>query len=163
MSVFQHAINQWKFNRDRTLETLTAIEETGDSLGVLGWRPGPGRAHIGWQMMHIAITEERFAMMKPVPETSVTRELMDRFKNGSTPDEDIPSLDDIRRVLEETRGHLLATIEQYSEDDLTVVPESLKERGWPLGMVLQVIAWHEVHHQGQAHITFNLWKASQSS
>jgi hypothetical protein len=27
--------------------------------------------------------------------------------------------------------------------------------------VLQIISWHEPHHQGQAHITFNLWKAGQ--
>jgi len=92
----------------------------------------------------------------------VTRELMDRFRGGSTPDDDIPPLEEIHRVLEETRGHLLATVEQFTDADLEIVPDSLKERGWSLGMVLKVIAWHEPHHQGQAHITFNLWKASQA-
>ena len=36
----------------------------------------------------------------------------------------------------------------------------LEERGWNIGKALQIIAWHEPHHQGQAHITLNLYKAA---
>jgi len=28
--------------------------------------------------------------------------------------------------------------------------------------VLHIIAWHEPHHQGQAHITSNLYKATHT-
>ncbi len=161
MSIIAVSTDLWKFNRDRTLATLDDIAKAGDPQSVLGWRPGPGRAHIAWQLMHIGITEERFASIRPVSETSITTELSGRFRGGSTPDDDIPSLDEIRRALEEGRGHLLATMSQFSDDDLDMVPEMLRERGWSLGTILQVIAWHETHHQGQAHITLNLWKASQ--
>ena len=37
------------------------IEAEPNARSVLAWRPGPGRAHIGWQLMHIGITEELFA------------------------------------------------------------------------------------------------------
>lgn len=162
MSIITQATEMWSFNRDRTLATLDSIAETDDPQAVLGYRPGPGRAHIAWQLMHIGITEERFAMIRPVPETTMTPELIERFRGGSTPDDDIPPLEEIRRVLAETREHLLATFQQFSDDDLGMIPERLKERGWNLGTVLKVVAWHETHHQGQAHITFNLWKVAHS-
>lgn len=101
-------------------------------------------------------------MMNPDFQTSLPDELFGHFRKGSTPDEKVPSLIEIRRVLEETRSHLLATLQQFTDDDLGIIPDSLKERGWDLNTALKIIAWHEPHHQGQAHITFNLWKASQA-
>lgn len=161
MSIIGVRVEQWKFNRDRTLETIQRIGEMPDPQAALSWQPGVGRANIGWQLMHTAITEERFAMMNPDFVSSLSKDLVSRYCKGSVPDESVPSLDEIRQTLEETRGHLLATAETFSESDLSVVPESLKERGWNLGMALQIIAWHEPHHQGQAHLTLNLWEASQ--
>ena len=38
------------FNRERTLGTLATIEKLPDPAKALGWRPGPGRAHIAWQI-----------------------------------------------------------------------------------------------------------------
>lgn len=153
----------WNFNRGRTLALLKTIEDSANPQAVLGWRPGPGRAHMAWQLMHIGITEERFALIKPVADSTVTIELIDRFRGGSEPDDDIPSAAEIRHVLEETRGHLLATMSQFSDADLETIPERFQDRGWTLDTVLKVLAWHEPHHQGQAHITFNLWKAAQDS
>lgn len=160
MSIIAQATEHWKFNRDRTLATLRAIEELPHPQAALGWRPGPGRAHIAWQLMHIAITEERFALIGPVSETTITPATIDRFRGGSVPDDDIPPAGEIRRVLEETRNHLLSTFSQFTDADLDVVPERLRERGWSIGTLLKVLAWHEPHHQGQAHITLNLWKAA---
>ena len=80
---------------------------------------------------------------------------------GSTPDDDIPSLDSIREVLDRSRQDLLQTIQAFSDDDLEVIPEAFRERGWTLGTIIQVISWHECHHQGQAHLTLNLYKAAQ--
>lgn len=160
MSTISITLDVWKFNRNRTLATLDAVAELPDPAAVLGWRPGPGRAHIAWQLVHVGITEELFAterLLGTVPEFA---DLVPRFKGGSTPDDEIPTVDEIRHVLETSRDHLLNTLSTFSDADLGVVPEAFRERGWSLGTILQVLAWHEPHHQGQAHITLNLWKAA---
>jgi uncharacterized damage-inducible protein DinB len=149
---------QWKFNRERSLATLGQIAELPDPQAVLGWRPGPGRAHIAWQFMHIGVTEELFATERLDGSQAAFKELVARFKGGSTPDDNIPSLEEIRDVLSTARQHLLAATSKLKEEDLSRIPESLKERGWTQKIALQIVAWHEPHHQGQAHATLNAWK-----
>ncbi|MBS0263799.1 MAG: DinB family protein [Planctomycetes bacterium] len=146
--------------RERTLATLAAIEKLPHPEKALGWRPGPGRAHIGWQMMHIAVTEELFATERFLGTAPAYPELVPRFKGGSTPDDNIPSLSELRDVLTQSRSHLRATLLKLTEADLGVIPEALKQRGLTIGKALQIIAWHETHHQGQAHITLNLFNAA---
>ncbi len=150
----------WEFNRSRTLATLDDIAKQPDPTAVLGWRPGPGRAHIAWQLMHVGVTEELFATERLFGRTAGFTDLIPRFKGGSTPDDNIPSADQIREVLNASRQHLLEGLTQLTEADLSRIPESglLKERGWTFAKALQIINWHEAHHQGQAHITLNLWK-----
>lgn len=143
----------------RTLTTLDAIAELPNPADVLGWRPGAGRAHIAWQLMHIGATEETFATKHILGTPPEDAETIERFRGGSTPDDDIPPVDDIHRLLDSSREHLLATISQFTDDDLGTVPEPFQQRGWSLGKILQILAWHEPHHQGQAHITLDLWKA----
>jgi hypothetical protein len=63
-------------------------------------------------------------------------------------------------VLGEGRAHLLDTLSQFSDANLGDIPEALRERGLKLLDVLHILGWHEAHHQGQAHITVNLYKAS---
>ena len=41
-------------------------------------------------------------------------------------------------------------------------PHFFKERKLALADVLNLLAWHEAHHQGQAHITLNLYKATHA-
>ncbi|HEX5242673.1 MAG TPA: hypothetical protein VFW23_05365, partial [Tepidisphaeraceae bacterium] len=49
------------FSRNRLLGTLETIEKSGQDMSkVLAWRPGPGRAHIGWQAMHCAATHDKY-------------------------------------------------------------------------------------------------------
>ncbi|MFO0918932.1 MAG: DinB family protein [Planctomycetaceae bacterium] len=149
------------FNRTRTLATLDDIARQPNPAAILGFRPGPGRAHIAWQFLHVGITEELFATERMVPGTTPAyADLVPRFKGGSTPDDDIPELSLIRKVLEESRGHLLATLDKFSDADLPTIFPWFKERGWTFGRVLQVLCWHEGHHQGQAHISYNLWKGA---
>ncbi len=148
------------FNRERTLGTLATIEKLPDPAKALGWRPGPGRAHIGWQIMHIGITEELFATDRFLGTLPAYAELVPRFKGGSTPDENIPSLSSIRDVLAQSREHLRQTVLHLTEADLAKVPPALKERNVTIGKALHIISWHEGHHQGQAHITLNLFKAA---
>lgn len=164
MSTIHSLISQYQFNRPRTLGLLEKIEQEREPQRVLGWRPGPGRAHIAWQLMHIGITEELFASERLVMGAkSGFADLVPRFKGGSTPDDEIPAPDLIRQVLEDSRAHLLETLGKFSDRDLGTMPESLpepmKQRKLALLDILQIIAWHEAHHQGQAHITFNLFKS----
>ncbi len=161
MSAAQTFARCYEFNRLRTLGLLDKIAAEPDPRQVLGWRPGPGRAHLAWQFMHIGVTEEIFATERLAPEKpGAFTDLWPRFRGGSTPDDDIPSLEQIRTVLAEGRQHLLATLANYGDDRLAEVPEALKARAWTIQDVLYVIGWHEAHHQGQAHITFNLYQAS---
>ena len=158
MSAIDVYLQAMDFNRTRTLATLDDIAKQADPAAVLGWRPGAGRAHIAWQLMHIGITEELFGTERLFGRTPAYAEMVPRFKGGSTPDDDIPSVALIREVLEQSRVHLKAALAQFTDDDLGVIPDWFKERGWNLARVLQVVCWHEGHHQGQAHITLNLWK-----
>jgi uncharacterized damage-inducible protein DinB len=167
MSTFQHSIAAYQFNRGRTLATLDRAAQEPNPAQALGWRPGPGRAHVAWQLMHIAITEELFATERLAPGSQPAwPNLVPRFRGGSTPDDDIPTVEAIRQHLRESREHLLATLGRFSEQDLETMPEGLPEglktRKFTLQGKLHLLSWHEVHHQGQAHITLNLIKASQA-
>jgi hypothetical protein len=151
----------WEFNRGRTLALLELIEKEADPIAVLGWRPGPGRAHIGWQLTHIGVTEDIFATERLVEKPSNWTDIRPRFRGGSKPDDDIPSPALIREILSSSRASLLETVSAYGDDRLGEIPELLKERGWRVKDVLHIIGWHEAHHQGQAHLTYNLNKAAR--
>jgi uncharacterized damage-inducible protein DinB len=161
MSTVETLIKSYEFNRDRTLGLLDGIEKLPDPRAALAWRPAAGRAHIGWQLTHIGVTEEIFATERLAPQKQGKwAELWPRFRGGSTPDDDVPTIDTIREILADGRRELLATLSSYSEAQLQEVPEGLKARNWRVLDALHVIAWHEGHHQGQAHITLNLFKAA---
>lgn len=160
MSTLDTLIKSYEFNRVRTLGLLNRAEQEADPREPLGWRPAEGRAHVAWQLMHIGVTEETFATERLAPDKAgAFTELWPRFRGGSTPDDDIPSADEIRRVLNEGREHLLDSLSQFDEDNLGDIPDAFKERGLTLLDVLHILGWHEGHHQGQAHITLNLYKA----
>jgi uncharacterized damage-inducible protein DinB len=159
MSTVATFLPMYEMFRARTLGLLTTIEQEPDPLAVLSWRPAPGRAHIGWQLTHIGVTEELFATERLVPGTAPAfGDLVPRFKFGSTPDENVPTPDVIRQVLNESRAHLVATLSKFGDDQLTWIPPALQARPLTLLDVLHILGWHEAHHQGQAHITLNLYK-----
>lgn len=161
MSFIETCLSQWDMNRTKTLAKLDEIAKLPNPALVLGWRPGPGRAHLAWQFLHIGITEELFATERLMGTVPAFPDMIPRFRGGSTPDENIPEIDRIRDVLDASRTHLRQTISTLQESDLTVIPPAMKERGLNIGQILQLLSWHEAHHQGQAHITLNLWKATQ--
>jgi uncharacterized damage-inducible protein DinB len=163
MNTIDIFINSYQFYRGRTLGLLDAIEKLSDPQAALAWRPGAGRAHIGWQLMHIAVTEEIFATERLNPhKAGAFTELWPRFRGGSKPDDNVPTAADIREKLAAGREHLLATLREYTEDRLTEIPPALAERKLTVRDVLYILGWHEAHHQGQAHITLNLYKAAQA-
>jgi hypothetical protein len=89
---------------------LEAIEKGAPDLRhALGWRPGPGRAHIAWQAMHLAATHDRYlnVLLKGgVPEDD---QLVKDFAGGSTPsDTKVPTLGEIRKKLDANLAALRA-------------------------------------------------------
>ena len=161
MSTLHSLIAAYQFNRPRTLGVLEKIEQEKEPQKILGWRPGPGRAHIAWQLLHVGITEELFATERLMPGSQPAfPDLIPRFKGGSKPDDEIPAAALIRQVLDQSRAHLLETLGRFSDKDLGTIPEAFKERKLALVDILHILAWHEPHHQGQAHITLNLYKAA---
>src|SRR5262249_44498598 len=85
-------------------------------------------------------------------------EFVRRFAGGSTPDDDIPSVDVIRRYLADRRSALLDHLAGLSDADLATRPS--EQIPWPYQEWFTLLAWHEAHHQGQAHLTFNLYKSA---
>src|ERR1041384_1349058 len=93
-----------EFSRARLLGTLDAIEKSGQDTGkVLAWRPGPGRAHIGWQAMHCAATHDRYLNVRIKGGTQGKDEALGAaFGGGSTPsDTNVPTMAAIRTKLKE--------------------------------------------------------------
>jgi hypothetical protein len=148
-----------EFTRRKTLGTLEAVAAQPDPAAALGWRPGPGRAHAAWQLMHIAATDDRHLYVRMRGGEPREPELVKRFAGGSTPDDTIPSLDDIGRYLTDRRQELLDHLSELKDADLETKPNP--QAPWAYREWFQVLAWHEGHHQGQAHLTLNLFKASR--
>ena len=153
MSYTDFLIAQIELNRKKTVATLERAAEAG----ALDWRPGEGKAHVAWQVMHTAATEESFAGERLTTAGLKNAETVDAYRHGSTPQDAVPSVDEVKAYLTESRATLVETIRGLDESKLDDVPEQMSDRGWSLRDALQLICWHECHHQGQAHITMNLF------
>ncbi|MBS0209375.1 MAG: DinB family protein [Planctomycetes bacterium] len=159
MSIIETIIPLYELNRTRTLGLLDKVLAEPNPREVLAWQPGPGRAHIGWQLTHISVVEEMFASERLAPhKANAFPDLTARFKFGTTADQNVPSPEELRRLLDESRTHLLATLREAGDARLGEIPPALAERKLTVRDVLHILGWHEPHHQGQAHITFNLYK-----
>ena len=149
-----------EFSRTKTLATLDAVAKLDNAAKVLGWRPGPGRAHVAWQLMHIAATDDRHVHMRMTGGQPQEAENVRRFAGGSTPDENIPSLDEIRRYLTAQRKEVTAYLQKLEPAMLDKKP--MEQAPWTHREWVKMLAWHEAHHQGQAHITLNLCKTANA-
>ena len=149
-------------NRAKTLATLDRALELGDATTVLGWRPEANRAHVGWQLMHIAVTEEKFGFARLHGADCPHPELIEAYGHGSTPSDVAPSVEDIRSLLSSTRADLIEAVRKLDGVDLDERPDSMSDRGWSYNDALRLLVWHEAHHQGQSHITLNLYEAARS-
>src|SRR5262245_19544682 len=103
-----------EFSRARLLGTLDAIEKSGAEVStVLAWRPGPGRAHIGWQAMHCAATHDRYLNVRIKGGSAKDEALTANFAGGTTPaDDKVPTIGEIRAKLEKAYGDLKAYASQ---------------------------------------------------
>lgn len=153
------------FTRQRLLGSLDAIEKSGhDPAAVLRWRPGPGRAHIGWQAMHCAATHDKYLNVNikglPAPTDPA---LVSAFGGGSTPsDQNVPTLAAIRQALDANCRSLRDYLRNASPAELArQVGPTDRRRTVAESAIL--LAWHEAHHQGQIHLTWNLFQSAHRS
>ena len=155
---------QLDFTRQRLLAILETIEKSGQPVEkVLAWRPGPGRAHIAWQAMHCAATHDRYleVRLKGGEGTPKNPRVAEEFGGGSTPsDSNVPSLAAIRQELAARYESFRAFVAGLTPADLArkVVMGGGVER--TIGESILLLTWHEAHHQGQIHLTWNCYKAA---
>jgi hypothetical protein len=147
------------FNRRKTLDLLDNLGKQANPQEILGWRPGPGRAHMAWQLMHIAATDDRHVHVRMQGGEPHNAEYVRRFAGGSVPDDQVPNLEDIRAYLLSQRQALVNHFAKVEETALTTKPNP--QAPWTYQEWVKVLAWHEAHHHGQAHLTFNLYRAAQ--
>ncbi len=147
-----------EFARKRTLDLFDTLAKRPDAQQVLAWRPGPGRAPIGWQLMHLGATDDRHLHVRMGSGEPTNPDYVRRFAGGSTPDDNIPSLDEIRRYAMERRQAVLERLRSLRDDQLGKKPT--EQAPWTFQEWAQVLAWHEAHHHGQAHLALNLYKAA---
>jgi hypothetical protein len=144
------------FSRNRLLNTLADIEKSGKNPAqVLAWRPGPGRAHIGWQAMHCAATHDRYLNVGVRGAKPADERLVAAYGGGSTPsDDNIADFSTIRATLEKTFTPFRDFVANLSDEE--------QARKLPNGRTvvesILLLTWHEAHHQGQIHLTWNLYK-----
>jgi hypothetical protein len=153
---FADLIEFLEFSRQKTLATLEVLAKEPDVGKALAFRPGPGRAHLGWQLMHIGATDDRHVHVRMTGGQPQDAENVRRFAGGSTPDDNVPTLDEIRRYLTSQREELLKHLRGVDASMLDKKPN--EQAPWTYREWIKVLAWHEAHHQGQAHAILNLYK-----
>ena len=151
------------FSRARLLGTLDAIEKAaGADVGrALAWRPAPGRAHVAWQAMHCAATHDRYLnVLLRGTGAPKDRALCDAFAGGSTPsDDDVPGLATIRATLARTFDDYRAHVAGLDANALARVQAMPNGTTRTVAESITLLAWHEAHHQGQIHLTWNCYQA----
>jgi hypothetical protein len=150
------------FSRARLLGVLDAIEKSGyDVNKVLAWRPGPGRAHIGWQAMHCAATHDRYVNVRLKGGSEIDPETVKNFGGGSTPsDDNVPTLPAIRTALEKHYAAFKNYVANATEAELAKKYDFPNNVQRTAAESVILLTWHEAHHQGQIHLTWNLYKAA---
>ena len=151
-----------EFSRTRLLATLDAIEKSGQDVAkVLAWRPGPGRAHIAWQAMHCAATHDRYLNAGILQGSVKDQELVANFAGGSTPsDTNVPTLAVIRQKLAATYNPLKKFASEQTPQSLMRQVPAPGGKTRTVAESIVLLTWHEAHHQGQIHLTWNLYKAA---
>lgn len=151
----------YDFGHARLLESLQTIEKSGaDPAKVLAWRPGAGRAHIAWQAMHCAATLDNYVNARLHGGKPGDPDLVARYGGGSTPaDDHIPDLATIRQALEKHGKPFRDYLAKANASELSQ-KKMFGKTERTVGEALVLLIWHETHHQGQIHLTWNLYKAA---
>jgi hypothetical protein len=116
-----------------------------------------GRAHIGWQFMHLAATYHKFAYYADKT-YSLDEKFISDFGHGSTPDANRRiSLDQISQSLDTEFNKFLNAYSVFPEQDLDYKPIPEIDRTHRENIYLML--WHEASHLGQSQITWNAFRA----
>jgi uncharacterized damage-inducible protein DinB len=111
--------------------------------------------------MHCAATHHRHLYATLLGGQVKDEALISTYAGGSTPsDQNVPSLATIRQTLETTFGEFRAFVAGIKSEELTTKKVGPAGRERLLGDWLVLYTWHEAHHQGQIHLTWNLYKAA---
>ncbi|MGD1275612.1 MAG: DinB family protein [Tepidisphaeraceae bacterium] len=150
-----------ELSRTRLLDELQTIEKSGQDVAqVLTWRPGPGRANIGWQAMHCAATHERHLKERFLNQP-YDEKLVVQFGHGSTPsDGNIPPIGAIRELLAGKYNALKQWIATQPPEGLARLMPAPGGKQRSVEDTILLMGWHEAHHQGQIHLTWNLYKVA---
>lgn len=148
------------FAHARMMGSLDAIAAAGEKPAeILLWRPAKNRAHIAWQALHCAATHDKYlnVNLKGLPHPT-NPELVTRYGGGSVPsDEGQPTLEAIRTTVQRHFGELRNFVAALTPADMQrMVGPADRQR--PLGDAIVLLAWHYAHHQGQLHLTWNLYR-----
>lgn len=155
-----------EFSRSRLLGTLDAIEKSAREKGhdlarILAWRPGPGRAHIAWQAMHCAATHDKYLNANLRGRIPSDESLVAHFGGGSIPsDANVPTLPTIREKLAARYADFKAYVAALDPAGLSRLIPGPSNTQRSVGEAILLLTWHEAHHQGQIHLTWNLYKAA---
>jgi hypothetical protein len=149
------------FARTRLLGTLEAIEKSGrPAADVLSYRPGPKRAHLAWQFLHCGATHDKYFNAYLRGEVPTDPNLVTSYGGGSTPADPVTTtFADIRATLEKTFSPYRSYIAQTTPAELArtyTLPNGMTRT---VGESIILLAWHESHHQGQIHLTWNCYQA----
>ena len=159
MSDLKTILSSLDFTRDRLLGSLDSFAKSGqDVQTVLAWRPGVGRAHIAWQAMHCAATHDKYVNVRMRGSEPSDPTLCDAFEGGTTPsDDNVPTLASIREKLAINFEAFKAFLNAADLTKVTDFPNNIQRT---IAESAILLAWHEAHHQGQIHLTWNLYKAA---
>jgi len=147
----------------RLVGSLDAIEKSEQPTAqVLAWRPGAGRAHIAWQAMHLAATRNKY--LNSIFQNSLAdKELIEGFGGGSVPsDQKVPTLAQIKQALAQQFEAFRSYVAGLSAADLERKIPGPGGTQRTVGATILMLAWHEAHHQGQIHLTWNLYKQAHN-
>ncbi len=153
-------VDQFELNRSQTAKLIEKIEKSRQADKALGWIPPTKRVCAGWQLLHIAASEDNLAnnllekkdlVSSELYELSRAKDKLELCRSG------LPPLARIKTYLADSRKNLLETIARldFQKLDEKPTPEAFGTRY----ELLNIFIWHEGHHQGQAHFTFNMYSA----
>ncbi len=112
--------------------------------------------------MHCAATHDKYLNVNVKGAASPTDpSLVSGFGGGSTPsDQNVPTLATIRQALDVHYRAFRDYLAGLSPADMQrqVGPP---DRRRSIAESAMLMAWHEAHHQGQIHLTWNLYQAAQ--
>lgn len=160
-SEIQILLSQHTFIRNRLLQLLKEIEDSGKEKDALHFQIAMGtskRAHIGWQMLHIAATFDRYTHFRIQEKDVLDPKLIENYGFGSKPDPNLlTSSEEIRAKLSQMTTLYYDFFSKLNLDTLDVPPHPRFDRTYK--DILFLMNWHEAEHMGQCQLIWNTFKA----